>query len=313
MSKIFKRPMFRKGGSTNEMNGIMSGIVDRENYQEAGRVDELKKQYLDLLMQNDEGDKSFDPLTTFLLQYGSALASAEPTGSLVGTAVGAAAKPIKTLIDEQDEQKKYLRGLRSDAVQLAIEQANKEDILKQQIEGQKDITRLELDAYDKKINEEVKNKLFENTYDQEKLNYPDNPIVAMNAAKYKLYDYERLANKVGSAKIYGALTFDINDPILKKQNDKQIKKNYKGKFVFDPYENKIKYISVDKNDKIHIESFDSIEEINLTDLESSTDTSDTSENNKKQDVFSRYKSYDKKPPISQEDYYKEKYGKNRNQ
>jgi hypothetical protein len=30
MSKIFKRPMFRKGGSTSGMNGIMTGIVDRE-------------------------------------------------------------------------------------------------------------------------------------------------------------------------------------------------------------------------------------------------------------------------------------------
>jgi hypothetical protein len=28
MSRIFKRPMFRKGGPTNE--GIMTGIVDRE-------------------------------------------------------------------------------------------------------------------------------------------------------------------------------------------------------------------------------------------------------------------------------------------
>ena len=30
MSRILKRPMFRKGGSTNE--GIMHGIVDRKGY-----------------------------------------------------------------------------------------------------------------------------------------------------------------------------------------------------------------------------------------------------------------------------------------
>jgi len=34
MSKIFKRPMFRKGGPTSGMNGIMTGIVDRENHAE---------------------------------------------------------------------------------------------------------------------------------------------------------------------------------------------------------------------------------------------------------------------------------------
>ena len=36
MSRILKRPMFRRGGSTN--TGIMSGIVDRKNYQEDGFV-----------------------------------------------------------------------------------------------------------------------------------------------------------------------------------------------------------------------------------------------------------------------------------
>ena len=30
MSRILKRPMFRKGGSTNE--GIMTGLVDRKGY-----------------------------------------------------------------------------------------------------------------------------------------------------------------------------------------------------------------------------------------------------------------------------------------
>ncbi|NCW55909.1 MAG: hypothetical protein EBV97_19415 [Rhodobacteraceae bacterium] len=32
MSKTLKRPMFRKGGPTNGMTGIMSGIQDRKNY-----------------------------------------------------------------------------------------------------------------------------------------------------------------------------------------------------------------------------------------------------------------------------------------
>ena len=32
MSRVFKRPMFRKGGGAN-MNGIMSNIQDRENYE----------------------------------------------------------------------------------------------------------------------------------------------------------------------------------------------------------------------------------------------------------------------------------------
>ena len=31
MSRVFRRPMFRKGGGVN-MNGIMSGIEDRQNF-----------------------------------------------------------------------------------------------------------------------------------------------------------------------------------------------------------------------------------------------------------------------------------------
>ena len=34
MSRILKRPMFRRGGSTN--TGIMSGITDRTNYENGG-------------------------------------------------------------------------------------------------------------------------------------------------------------------------------------------------------------------------------------------------------------------------------------
>ena len=39
--------MFRKGGGAN-MNGIMSGIEDRQNYAEAGRVEELPKNLINL-------------------------------------------------------------------------------------------------------------------------------------------------------------------------------------------------------------------------------------------------------------------------
>ncbi len=41
MSRVFRRPMFR-GGSTN-MNGIMSGIEDRENFQNGTTAERLQK------------------------------------------------------------------------------------------------------------------------------------------------------------------------------------------------------------------------------------------------------------------------------
>jgi hypothetical protein len=42
MSRIFKRPMFRRGG--NVMEGIMTGIQDRSNYAEQGVVNSKLEQ-----------------------------------------------------------------------------------------------------------------------------------------------------------------------------------------------------------------------------------------------------------------------------
>ena len=41
MSRILKRPMFRKGGSAN--NGIMTGLVDRKGYQYGTSKEEILK------------------------------------------------------------------------------------------------------------------------------------------------------------------------------------------------------------------------------------------------------------------------------
>ena len=113
MSKVFRRPMFRKGGNVGE--GIMTGIVDREQYQvgtyptdlgfdnnfgegtrsaeELGydfnfaipefkqganlSLEDLQKQYSTSLLDAAGDRGGYDPLTTFLLQYGPQLANTE--------------------------------------------------------------------------------------------------------------------------------------------------------------------------------------------------------------------------------------------
>jgi len=127
MSRIFKRPMFRKGGPTNTMTGIMSGIQDRNNYQDAGRV----------------ADQGFDPLTSFLLQYGPALASARPTGNVLSTAVGAAAKPIETLLTQQAAERKFEKEKALQEELLAKEFEGKEKLLEKEIAGRKEIVGME--------------------------------------------------------------------------------------------------------------------------------------------------------------------------
>ena len=131
------------------MNGIMSGIEDRQNYQDAGRVEELTKEYTSQLGANAE-DKGFDPLTTFLLQYGPALATQTPTGSglsgLISTGLAAADKPVKSLLEQQAERRKYLRDLKAGATELAIKQAGEESLLEKKLAGQRELAEMELGA-----------------------------------------------------------------------------------------------------------------------------------------------------------------------
>ena len=43
MARILRRPMFRKGGSTNE--GIMHGLVNRRGYEEGTQLDQYIEEY----------------------------------------------------------------------------------------------------------------------------------------------------------------------------------------------------------------------------------------------------------------------------
>ena len=249
--------MFRKGGGAN-MNGIMSGIEDRQNYAEAGRVEELTKQNLDMLMQNAPQDKGFDPLTTFLLQYGPAIASQTPQGKglsgLISTGLAAAEKPVANLIENQAQRRKYLRDLRSGATQLAIEQAGKESLLEKEIEGRKDIAGINATA---KMDPIVADVLASNL----KVYGNDNIAVAQAATEFQTGgESARLYDKI-SSKAGGVLQFDINNPAAVKAQMQEIKR-LDGTVVYDPYQKNYKYIKYNKG-KPEIVPFNSIEEINL--------------------------------------------------
>ena len=131
MSRIFKRPMFRKGGPIND--GIMTGIVDRENHAVSDEMgvggptfkDKVQNR-LDLIESAVGGGKTGldDPLTQFLLQYGPALATARPSGGIIGTAVGAAKEPVANLLKGVREKKKLKTGV---ALEV-LDQLSDEDI-----------------------------------------------------------------------------------------------------------------------------------------------------------------------------------------
>ena len=132
MSKIFRRPMFRKGGNVGD--GIMTGIVDREQYQIGtdpfvGRtipsLKDLAAESTEALLEAAGDRGGFDPLTSFLLSYGPSAAIENRGGGTLANLVAAGEKPIANLLKEKAEEDKFQRGLKTRATASAIEKRDK--------------------------------------------------------------------------------------------------------------------------------------------------------------------------------------------
>jgi len=81
--RVFRRPMFRRGGSTNQ--GIMTGLVDRRRYSEGPSKEEiLAKRYEKILGKPD--------INQLLIQGGLGLVSGQGTGQGVLADVASAFK-----------------------------------------------------------------------------------------------------------------------------------------------------------------------------------------------------------------------------
>ena len=164
MSKVFKRPMFRKGGPVNE--GIMTGIVDRENHAENPFVGgqrgmgvntdfnleerntspqmnlpDLKtmtKENIDLLLEAAGDRGGYDPLTQFLLQYGPAAAK-QTGGGTFANLIAAAEKPVESMIAAKQKEDDFLRSIRTQATGAAmkqrseLEQAERDRLFKKEL------------------------------------------------------------------------------------------------------------------------------------------------------------------------------------
>jgi len=119
MSRVFRRPMFR-GGSTN-MNGIMSGIEDRENFQDGTTAERLQK------IAEQYPDQGISPLNQFLIQGGLNLMSQPSTGSTLGDIATAAKGPTAQLLKDlsaRGQLRKKL-ALEGEVMDIESEQAEK--------------------------------------------------------------------------------------------------------------------------------------------------------------------------------------------
>jgi hypothetical protein len=134
MSRVFKRPMFRKGGNVGE--GIMTGI--RDNYEVGGSAKERLAKIAEQYPQ-----QGFDPLTQFLIQGGLNLVSQPSTGGVLSDIATAAKDPTQQLFKGMAEKGKLARELAIAGEQLDIEREGKEKLLEKEIAGRKEIVAME--------------------------------------------------------------------------------------------------------------------------------------------------------------------------
>ena len=116
MSRILKRPMFRKGGSSNK--GIMTGLVDRKKYQKDGFVTTVGQTASKLTPELEAILEQYTPKTRLPIgEFGLNLASGM-------TLTDALRDPYKRFTRADDAREAAIRG---GAAKLAIGQALKSD------------------------------------------------------------------------------------------------------------------------------------------------------------------------------------------
>jgi len=135
-----KRPMFRKGGSAGE--GITSGLAPRQNYQEAGDVEQfdLRNATMDQLRAESQKQGFKAPpmqpdnsLNNFKIDFGLDLISRSPGGNIFQTAGAAAKEPFSNF---RTSRAAYNKGIDD----RAINKYNSEsDMFKTLIGAQADI------------------------------------------------------------------------------------------------------------------------------------------------------------------------------
>ena len=130
MSRIFNRPMFKRGGSAGQ--GITSGL-DRPGYAvglDVQKVNELKEQTLEMYGQPPRGYNTND----FLIDWGLKMASATPQGNVISTGAAAAREPFGKLTKGKGdaEMADYLSGVK--ATDLAVSSLTDIEVAKAEAE-----------------------------------------------------------------------------------------------------------------------------------------------------------------------------------
>ena len=236
MSRILKRPMFRKGGSAN--NGIMTGLVDRKGYQYGTSKEEILKD----LRTDAPRDTS---LSEMLIGGGLNLVSGAGAGEGLTANVAKSYKgPSEEFFKRQREMSAYDRKVEQLAGQMGIEQ----EFALEQI----------------KAKDNPQSALY-NVYLTQGVEQGMSGAEAQRFATYHTEIQDKLRRKVGD-NLMGGIIEDNFNTLNKDQRRKKLsklKKTGMGKYFYDPYDGKIKQL-VERDGQVVWRAFGSVDSIDLT-------------------------------------------------
>ena len=200
-SRILKRPMFRMGGSTENV-GIMDGMRQRYANSDPKGV-QPKRSVL-----------ATPGLSPFLIDFGLNLLSATPRGNILATAASAAQDPFRRFQERQIA-----------AQQIASDRAFKEKLLDKQLGVEKEIAGIKRDDKERA----ALRKFYAPRY--------DNFALVEARVDYDLDTQKTLASAYGAENVGEPLEFDVND-ISKRKNFIKANKNSVGKYFYSLLDNR---------------------------------------------------------------------------
>ena len=237
MSRILKRPMFRKGGTPNQ--GIMTGLVDRKGYANGTSKEEI----LEALRTEAPRDTS---LYEMLIGGGLNLVGGGGSGEgLMANIARSYKNPSEEFFKAQQARREYDRKLEQTAGQMSIQQ-------------QLDLEKIAAQKGDEK------SPLY-NVYLKQGVEQGMSGAEAQRFATYHTDIQDKLRRKVGDNLMGGIIEDNFNTLNEKQRRSKisKLKKTGMGKYFYDPYDGKIKQL-VEIDGSLQWRAFDSVDSIDFS-------------------------------------------------
>ena len=136
-NNLYKRPMFRKGGSAE--GGITSGL-QRPGYNVGKRVQEVMKEMQSVMPQRNTAKRRLGDL---MIDFGIDIASRTPTGSGIGGAISTALASAKEPFDRFRQSRAASEGFEDKLALGAYDVVKGEQQAEKDFEQKKDLIRLE--------------------------------------------------------------------------------------------------------------------------------------------------------------------------